>query len=392
MIAVAPGSFQSELGCPGDWDPSCLRSWLQDPDGNGIYAFQTTALPAGSYEAKVAINEAWDENYGQGGVPGGANIPFTVPVDNATVTFTYDATTHVLTIVAEIPPGAPDGPGALSHFGLARKDCLGTARNTTSKVWYTVANGVLSDTYYPTVDNTNVETLQYVVTDGSTFTDLQTRDMTYTVEAKRDSGGMACTVVATATSGKYRIETDYVTDPGRNSVVMQVKFKPAVPGLQLYARLDATVNGNGGGGAGNGGADRATIDESTGDPVLVSFDPVTATNAANRDYAQPVYAALDGPFSEASERLRRRSERRARPARRRARLDDDVRGRGRRQRRPDGEGRAEGRRRRRQGHTRARLRRVPGGGRRHGGGLARNGVRQRRTRPTSRAGASTTAR
>ena len=60
------------------------------------------------------------------------------------------------------------------------------------------------------------------------------------------------------------------------------------------------MNGNGGGGAGNGGADRATIDESTGDPVLVSFDPVTATNAANRDYAQPVYAALDGPFSEAS--------------------------------------------------------------------------------------------
>ena len=70
---------------------------------------------------------------------------------------------------------APDGPGALSHFDLARKDCLGTARNTTSKVWFTVANGVLSDVYYPTIDNTNVETLQYVVTDGSTFTDLQTQ-------------------------------------------------------------------------------------------------------------------------------------------------------------------------------------------------------------------------
>ena len=42
---------------------------------------------------------------------------------------------------------ASDGPGALSHFDLARKDCLGTARNTTSKIWYTVANGVLSDVY-----------------------------------------------------------------------------------------------------------------------------------------------------------------------------------------------------------------------------------------------------
>src|SRR5437667_9240911 len=150
VIAVAPGSFQSELGCPSDWDPSCLRSWLQDPDGDGIYTFETTALPKGSYEAKVAINESWDENYGAGGVPNGANVSFGVPYDNAKVTFSYDAVTHVLTIAAP-------SNGDPSHFDLARKDCLGTARNTTSKVWYTVANGVLSDVYYPTVDNTNLE-------------------------------------------------------------------------------------------------------------------------------------------------------------------------------------------------------------------------------------------
>jgi glucan 1,4-alpha-glucosidase len=300
VIAVAPGSFQSELGCPGDWDPGCLRSWLQDADGDGLYSFETTALPQGSYEAKVAINESWDENYGQGGVPNGPNIPFSVPTDNAKATFTYDAATHVLTIAVASAPGAPGGPGALSHFDLARKDCLGTARNTRSKVWYTVANGVLSDVYYPTVDNTNVETLQYVVSDGATFTDLQTRDMTYAVKAVHDAGGMACRVTATAKSGKYRIETDYITDPNRNSVLMRVKFRPRGSGYHLYVRFDATVNGNGGGGAGNGGADSATVDRSGRHPLLVSSDPVTATNAANRDYAQPVYAALDGPFVEAS--------------------------------------------------------------------------------------------
>jgi glycosidase len=100
VIAVAPGSFQSELGCPSDWDPGCLRSWLEDPDGDGVYTFVTTALPQGSYESKVAINESWDENYGQGGVRGGANIAFTVPANNAKVTFTYVASTHVLTISA----------------------------------------------------------------------------------------------------------------------------------------------------------------------------------------------------------------------------------------------------------------------------------------------------
>src|SRR5262245_65925593 len=77
---------------------------------------------------------------------------------------------------------APGGPGAASHFNLARKDCLGTARNGTSKIWYTVANGVLSDVYAPTIDTTNVETLQLIVTDGSTFADLQSRDVTYAVD------------------------------------------------------------------------------------------------------------------------------------------------------------------------------------------------------------------
>src|SRR6266545_61977 len=199
---------------------------------------------------------------------------------------------------------APGGPGALSHFDLARKDCLGTARNRTSKVWYTVAGGVLSDVYYPTVDNTNVETLQYIVTDGSTFTDLQTRDMTYTVRAL-DPGGMACQVTATAKNGRYRIVTDYLTDPDRATVLLRTRFQPLVgtrDDYRMYVRLDATVNGNGGGGSDNAGADTGTVDLSTGHPVPVAIDTSTATIAANRDYATPVFAALrpSTPFTQVS--------------------------------------------------------------------------------------------
>src|SRR4051794_39752344 len=161
---------------------------------------------------------------------------------------------------AGAPPAvAPDGPGAPSHFDLARKDCLGTARATTSKVWFTVADGVLSDVYYPTIDNTNVETLQYVVTDGSTFTDVQTRDMTSTARAL-DASGMACEVTSTPARAGYRIVTDYVADPNADALLMKVTFKVSdkrkgARPLRLYLRFDPTVNGNGGGGAGNGGAD-----------------------------------------------------------------------------------------------------------------------------------------
>ncbi|MEY2417259.1 MAG: hypothetical protein QOH53_2593, partial [Ilumatobacteraceae bacterium] len=190
---------------------------------------------------------------------------------------------------------AADGPGAVSHFDLARKDCLGTSRTTSSKVWFTVAGGVLSDVYYPTIDNTNVETLQYIVTDGSTFTDLQTRDMVSTASAL-DASGMSCRVTSTARNGKYKIVTDYVTDPDRNTLLMRTRLDDNHSNLKLYVRFDPTINGNGGGGAGNGGPDSAVTDLSTQHPIPVAYDTNTATNAANRDYAQPVFAALDGPF------------------------------------------------------------------------------------------------
>jgi glucoamylase len=202
---------------------------------------------------------------------------------------------------AGMAAAAPGAPGAPSYFDLARKDCLGTAANTASKVWYTVADGVLSDVYEPTIDNTDVSTLQYVVTDGATFTDLQTRDMTYTVAA--DSTGMACTVTSTDAAHGYRLITTYITDPASDTVLMNTKLQNA-PGssanlarLRLYARLDAHVNGNGGGGSQNAGANSGVVD-SSGVPVIFSTN--TVTNATNRDYAVPTYMALAGTSARAA--------------------------------------------------------------------------------------------
>ncbi|MGP3956796.1 glucodextranase DOMON-like domain-containing protein [Nonomuraea sp. 3N208] len=181
---------------------------------------------------------------------------------------------------------APGMPGALSHFGLARKDCVGTAANKTSKVWYTVAGGVLSDVYEPTIDNTNVETMQFVVTDGSTFTELQSRDTTYQVAT--DRSGMTCTITSVSKNGRYRLTTTYLTDPDRDAVVVRTRLQPA--GLRLYVRLDAGVNGNGGGGPANGGADGGVVDGPTGAPVIA--DENTETSAPARDYAVPTHLAL----------------------------------------------------------------------------------------------------
>jgi len=117
VIVTAAGSFQSELGCTSDWDPSCLRSWLQDLDGDGIYTFLTTALPIGAYEMKAAINESWDVNYGAGGVLDGSNISFNVSSLGEAILFRFDSVTHLLS-VGDATQSVPE-PATLALVGVA---------------------------------------------------------------------------------------------------------------------------------------------------------------------------------------------------------------------------------------------------------------------------------
>ncbi|MFZ0972241.1 MAG: hypothetical protein WAN22_08450, partial [Solirubrobacteraceae bacterium] len=186
---------------------------------------------------------------------------------------------------------APGGPGATSYMDVARKDCFGTGRNTTSKVWFTVADGVLSDVFSPTIENSNVSTVQYVVTDGRSFADLQQRDMTYTVSSP-DRSGMVCRVVSTDASHRFQLVSDYITDPARDSVVVRTTLEPLRGGaasirkLKVYVRYDATIDNTGGGGATNGGPNDATVDPAT--TALIAFD----ANAPSGPFAAQVVGAL----------------------------------------------------------------------------------------------------
>ncbi|WP_237067018.1 pullulanase-type alpha-1,6-glucosidase [Microbulbifer guangxiensis] len=101
-IATVAGNFQYQLGCPGDWQPDCLQSWMQDADGDGIYTFITNGLKAGNYEFKVALNENWGESYGNNG----GNVPFTVANDNDEIYFAFDSASKQVTVSTD---GVPRG-------------------------------------------------------------------------------------------------------------------------------------------------------------------------------------------------------------------------------------------------------------------------------------------
>lgn len=93
-IVGVPGSYQDEAGCEADWNPACEVTFME-AQGDGIYTL-TVTIPAGEYEYKVAMNGAWDENYGVDGERDGANLVLVLE-EETEVTFTYDDNTNIIT-------------------------------------------------------------------------------------------------------------------------------------------------------------------------------------------------------------------------------------------------------------------------------------------------------
>src|SRR5215217_7177449 len=84
-------SFQTALGCPADFDPSCPQAQLQD-NRDGSWS-TVLPVPPGDYVFRVVASSDVDRALGEGGDPNGADIPLSVPGDAAGVYFRYDSLT-----------------------------------------------------------------------------------------------------------------------------------------------------------------------------------------------------------------------------------------------------------------------------------------------------------
>src|SRR5437763_1248436 len=62
-------------------------------------------------------------------------------------------------------PTAFGGPGIPPKWTRSAKDALGTAYSGGSHIWFTVADGVISEVYYPTIDHPQIRDLQFLLID-----------------------------------------------------------------------------------------------------------------------------------------------------------------------------------------------------------------------------------
>src|ERR1700735_2254138 len=118
---------------------------------------------------------------------------------------------------------AVEAPGIEPRWTHGNKNGVGTAYSASSKIWFTLFGGIVTEVYYPTVDCPQMRDLQYLVTDGKTFFHEELRDMRCKVE--RLSGhtlGFSCT--NSDPQGRYSINKDVITDPYLPCLLMRTRL------------------------------------------------------------------------------------------------------------------------------------------------------------------------
>jgi glucan 1,4-alpha-glucosidase len=136
---------------------------------------------------------------------------------------------------------APGSPGQDAHWPSAAKQGFGTANSVRSKVWFTLADGVMTEVYYPTLDVPNVQTLQLVIVGSAVAT--ETDDTTHRIEVL-DSRALTFRQTNTAKNGNYTITKTYASDPARSTVLIDIQFDSRTA-ENVYVYYDPSLNNSG---------------------------------------------------------------------------------------------------------------------------------------------------
>ena len=140
---------------------------------------------------------------------------------------------------------APGGPGAEAQWATAGKQGVGTSASLESKVWFTLAQGVMTEVYYPDVTVANVHLLQFFVVDTSRKkVETERDDAIHEINVLRQNS-LTFQQVNTAKSGKWKITKTYTTDVERSTVLVRVSFDAKQSGLLLFLYYDPSLGNSG---------------------------------------------------------------------------------------------------------------------------------------------------
>ena len=122
------------------------------------------------------------------------------------------------------PPSYAFGqPGIPPTWTSANKDGIGTAYASSSRIWFTLAQGILTEIYWPTIDRPQTRDAQFLITDGETFFQEEKRDLTSEV-VRIEAQTLGYHVTSKDPKGRYRLEKEIVCDPHQACVLVRVNL------------------------------------------------------------------------------------------------------------------------------------------------------------------------
>jgi glucoamylase len=190
----------------------------------------------------------------------------------------------VTTTTARAQTSAPGEPGVAAYWNEPSVTGFADSLGASSKVWYTLGNGELANAFYPETDTPDTYGLQYVVTNGSSFTDLETTGTTHTTTLA-DPTSLTWQQVNTATNGDFTITKTYIADPSRSVILIQTTFdNMSSSPLYLYVDYHPYLDNDGMGNT--GGTDSASGDlEAEGGSVASALTSSLGFTQTSTGYA-----------------------------------------------------------------------------------------------------------
>ena len=144
-------------------------------------------------------------------------------------------------------------PGIEPRWAHSNKMGAGTAYSSSSHLWFTVWDGIVTEVFFPTVDRPQLRDTEFLISDGSTFFHEEKRDLMITAERISNHAlGYRC--VNTDPAGRYTLTKQIISDPHQSCLLQHVvltgKDEHFLASLKLYALAAPHLEI---GGAGNNG-------------------------------------------------------------------------------------------------------------------------------------------
>ncbi|MGI2335561.1 MAG: glycoside hydrolase family 15 protein [Dehalogenimonas sp.] len=138
-------------------------------------------------------------------------------------------------------------PGHQPNWTAGAKEGVGTAYNSMSRIWFTLAHGTVTEVYYPTIDRPQVRDLVLFVTDGETFFQAEN---THLFSETRTASPLSLSyrIVNSDPDGRYAITKNIIADPSTACVLQNVRLSGEpdfLSKLKLYVQCAPHLNVSG---------------------------------------------------------------------------------------------------------------------------------------------------